>query len=521
MKILLYNWMNYDDPQKRGGGVRVYQANLVAELNNIPGIIVYTLSSGVSYDLFSRRAYIRKRHGAGSLHSYEIVNSPVAAPAHAAFTSLDIYLNDTSLRQIVKEFLDIHGPFDTIQFDNLEGLTAGVLSLKDQFPKTCFIYYMHNYNLVCPQVNLWFSEYKTCENYNEGKRCSVCLPTPITMQEVKLAHAISTFLQSVGIGPDSFIFRMIYRKLALARRVKRKSRSFVGRFRRKEAMVPGPTLDTTTSRLPGNLVFSSNSSGSIYKQYRESNVWSMNNNFDHVLAVSSRVRELAIQFGIARQKISVAYIGTSFAKKLKPVRVRESDYLQIAYLGYEKSDKGFYHFIDTLEAIPRATAQKISVLIAVKLQSTDILNRLKRLSVEFHDFEIVDGYDHNGLGQLLANVDLGIIPVLWEDALPQVAIEFVAHGVPVLSSDLGGTKELCGTNSKFVYRHGNARDLISKLQFFMYNRSALQTFSYHGLTLMDMEQHVKLMLDRFYILRSELPISVQNIEIRSAHIAEG
>jgi len=502
--------MNYDDAQKRGGGVRVYQENLVAELSKIPGMIIYTLSSGVRYDLFGRRVYIAKRRGTSAVHSYEVVNSPIVAPAHAAFDSLYTYLYDKTLQPVIKDFLNAHGPFDVFQFDNLEGLTAGILALKDQFPKTCFIYYLHNYNLVCPQVNLWFSESETCDNYNEGKRCSVCIPQPIAMREVRLAHSIASFLQSIRITPHSFAFRMVYRQLAFSRRVTQKLRSFSIKVRRNIQIVRSSAIDPNNSKKPKNLIYSSELSGSIYKQYREQNVSILNGKFDHVLAVSNRVRELAIQFGITEQKISVAYIGSAFATQAIPIRVRKSDHLTIAYLGYEKRDKGFYHFVDALEAIPRLTAKNISVLIAAKLQSPEILNRLTRLAVEFRNFEIVDGYDHHGLGQMLAGVDLGIVPVLWEDALPQVAIEFVAHGVPVLSSDLGGTKELCGSNSRFFYRHGNVDELITKIEYFLHNRSSLYSFNDNGTVLIDMERHVRFMLEHFYTLRSHRTTIVDN-----------
>lgn len=498
MKILLYNWMNYDDAQKRGGGVRLYQENLVAELQKIPGIIVYTLSSGINYDLFGRRVRIIKRHVAEQVRSYEVVNSPIVAPAHAASDSLDIFLDDKSLQSVIREFLHTHGPFDVVQFDNLEGLTAGVLELKDHFPETRFIYYLHNYNAFCPQVNLWFSERVSCDNYNEGIRCSFCIPDPASSSEVRMAHAISNFLRSIGISPDSFTFRMVYRQLAFSRRIHRRLRSALGRFRRLANRVSRSFVTPRPTTISNDLIYTTAKKGVIYKQYRTINVSNLNTKFDHVLAVSNRVRELAIEFGIHEDKVSVAYIGSRFADKMKSIRVRESRQLKIAYLGYEKSDKGFYHFVETLEAMPRSTAQRISVLIAVKLQSADTLHRLKRASLEFGSFEIVDGYDHDSLGKLLEDVDLGIIPVLWEDALPQVAIEFVTHGVPVLCSDLGGTKELSGSNSIFVYRHGNTRELIGRLEYFIRNRAALARYSDFALTISGMEQHVRMLLRRYY-----------------------
>ena len=498
MKVLLYNWVTHDDAEGRGGGVRIYHANLVRALARLPGVRVYTLSSGVSYDLLRRRVYIRERPKRKGTTDYEVVNSPVAAPAHAAFYSLDVYLRDTTLKGIVKNFLDAHGPFDVIQFDNLEGLTAGVLELKELYPATRFIYYMHNYNLICPQVNLWYAESRACDDYNEGKRCAVCLPRVINMREVKIAYAVSCGLQRVGIKPGSFVFRALYRHASLTKRVLRVIRRLGGGSAPTQAVIRYPASQTRNARAETSVLFAASSAGEIYRQYRLRNVGNVNDRFDRVLAVSQRVKELAVGFGIAASRISVVHIGTAFAERQVPIRVTDKHHLKIAYLGYERRDKGFYHFLDALETLPRSAARKISLLIAAQLRSPKTLARIKHLAGEFHDVEIVDGYDHGSLERLLEDVDLGVVPVLWEDSLPQVAMEFVAHGVPVLSSDLGGAKELCAANKRFVYRNGNVHDLVNKLLFFLDNRSALGSYDGHQQELMDMDRHARLIMNDFY-----------------------
>lgn len=498
MKILLYNWVNFDDEERRGGGVRVYHQNLIEQLRKIPGIRIHTLSSGICYDLLQRRLYIRERPETEGVRSFEVVNSPITAPAQTVFSSTDVYLHDQSLKSLVQEFIEREGPFDVIQFDNLEGISAGVLELKEVFPETRFIYYMHNYNLVCPQVNLWFAESETCDDYNDGKRCSVCIPHPVHMKEVKIAHAISGLLKRLRIRHDSYLFRLAYRNLDITKALLRAARRVMDRIRPSDR-----ALRTAAPRPPVpnsgiSKIYSSATIGEAFKAYRERNLLNIRKHFDLALAVSNRVKTIAVGFGIPEQKVEVVYIGSRFAQRSVPIRVAGGDHLQLAYLGYERNDKGFYHFVEALEAMPRSAALRIGVLVAAKLRSREILDRLKRVSVKFKLFEIVDGYDHKALPELLKDVGLGIVPVLWEDNLPQVAIEFVAHGVPVLSSELGGAKELCGGNRRFVYRHGNVDDLIGKILFFLDNRSALRSYEDHRLQLVDMAKHVNIMLDRIY-----------------------
>jgi len=90
---------------------------------------------------------------------------------------------------------------------------------------------------------------------------------------------------------------------------------------------------------------------------------------------------------------------------------------------------------------------------------------------------------------LLRNKNLGIIPVLWEDNLPQVAIEMTAYGVPVLASDLGGASELCNSNL-FIFRGGDVKDCIDKITYFSDNPDKLDEYWKHYKKLTTMKQHM-------------------------------
>ena len=51
MKILFYNWVDYLDDEKRGGGVSVYQKNVIEALDASGEAECSFISSGISYDL--------------------------------------------------------------------------------------------------------------------------------------------------------------------------------------------------------------------------------------------------------------------------------------------------------------------------------------------------------------------------------------------------------------------------------------------------------------------------------------
>ena len=70
---------------------------------------------------------------------------------------------------------------------------------------------------------------------------------------------------------------------------------------------------------------------------------------------------------------------------------------------------------------------------------------------------------------------LAVIPVVWEDNLPQVSIEISSFGVPVLCSDLGGASELCDSDY-FKYVGGDIDDFHKKLSYIVKNRKVLNEY---------------------------------------------
>ncbi|MDE7223420.1 MAG: glycosyltransferase, partial [Acetatifactor sp.] len=110
-KILIYNWIPFDNPNKVGGGVTIYCRNLVEEiLRQRPDVCVYFLSSGWAYDISKEECYIRKTENifGERCRSFEIVNSPVPAPQDMLFQNPRAAFENQELKGVFKEFIDIH-----------------------------------------------------------------------------------------------------------------------------------------------------------------------------------------------------------------------------------------------------------------------------------------------------------------------------------------------------------------------------------------------------------------------------
>ena len=122
MRVLYYNWVDYEDAQKRGGGVTVYQRNLVDAATRAGDEVAF-LSSGIAYGLIRRKPRIRRVRGSRvGVRKYEIVNSPILSPGSLNFEG--DALAHPVMEELFADFLKREGPFDAIHFNNLEGIPA-------------------------------------------------------------------------------------------------------------------------------------------------------------------------------------------------------------------------------------------------------------------------------------------------------------------------------------------------------------------------------------------------------------
>lgn len=471
MKILYYNWIQFDKKNNEGGGVNVYQKNLIDYLIKNTNNEIYFLSSGIYYDILRKDAYIKKTENifGDKCKTFKIVNSTCSAPSKSMYYNIDTYINDDITYNLLKDFIKQYGEFDIIHFNNIEGLSGKCLEIKKDFPNTKIVYSIHNYFLFCPQINLFFNEQSNCIDYKNGEKCCQCLSNKLTRSTFINFYKIDGLCEKLHLENFSKKIKLFSKKI----------NKKISRNKNIKSNDTKPALGYTSK---------------TYSYYRKINIERINNYVDIVLAVSERVREISIRMGIKEDKIYTNYIGTEFSKNsINHLNAKiEEDYLTIAYMGYFDKIKGFDFLIEALESLPNELGKQIKFVCYAKIKDPseeEKVNRVRKLEGKLYSVEYHNGYNHKELANILSNVNLGVIPVVWEDNLPQIAIEYTAHGVPVLSSNLGGAHEL-STSEHFVFKANNKKDFILKLNEIIENKQLLNDYFDKSIKLTTMEEHI-------------------------------
>ncbi|OUP86197.1 hypothetical protein B5F07_02585 [Lachnoclostridium sp. An169] len=476
-KILLYNWLPFDNQWGWGGGVTVYCKNVIdIFLREYPNAQIYFLSSGFAYMATTTEISYRKIPNVfgDRVQQFEIVNSPVPADQRNIYNNPLIALENKDLKQVVKEFIEQFGEFTAIHFNNIEGLSLDVFDLKEEFPNTRFIFSIHNYVPMCV-TGSYYMRHKHCNCTPEhtGEDCFACVHT-----DIESKFAIKTYERGL-FGQD--------KKDCLSQNFWAKTLGF-------------DRLDQT--------VF-----GDEILKFAQTATAQINKNCDKILAVSKRVYDIAAAEGFDESKMIVSYIGTLVAKRqIGHSSAEVKDGLKVVFLGNDINyeEKGYPWLLETLEKLDEKYASQIDLLLTTRnAEHAEIYDKCKK----FRSVKVVQGYTHRDLGNLLSDCNLGLVPVLWEDNLPQIAIEMAAYGVPVLASSAGGASELC-SSELFKFESGNSEEFLSKLIHFLENPEDLNQYWEHHPGLVTMEHHLEELIQIY-----GLPLKPEAVKVESKDYA--
>ena len=469
LKVLYYNWT--DCQSSRGGGVTVYLRNLINALRGNRKICPVFISAGDVYSPFSFKPYIRplKSRVNSDCPAFELVNSPVPAPGTLLVHNLHNYLDqsDCTVLELLRKFIIEQGGFDVIHFHNLEGLPLNVLKIKEYFPGLKIIFSLHNYFPFCPQVQLFQNHNQCrCKSFRGGLECGRCRRKPLDPQW--FIEAMTLWFEPGSIRPQLLKPWLKFKSAHLAEKL----------------------LSIKAQRnLP-----------QTYKEFRRLNIAFINRYVDKILAVSQRVADLATGYGIRPDLLEVAYIGTDYAgiKPFAPAfKPEDSSCFTLAFLGYARAAKGFFFLLSALEQLPDEMSAQINLRFAARyIYDAVPPQRLQKLRQRFHRLEISDGYRRGELPKLLTDVDLGVVPVIWEDNLPQVAIEMAACGVAVLASDFGGASEL-SSSPYFRFRGNDTADFIAHLSYIFNHRDVLAEYHRMRRPLTTMSRHISQLAESY------------------------
>jgi glycosyltransferase involved in cell wall biosynthesis len=156
---------------------------------------------------------------------------------------------------------------------------------------------------------------------------------------------------------------------------------------------------------------------------------------DRLIAQSRRVEEIYRALGLENDSLRPLHLTLAHLERIRPRPPRERTRLTFATPGgFIGPSKGSGLMLETLERLHAAGHAGEFRLRALGPVHTSVEPRLD----SFPELEVGGEYDRWELDRLLEDVDVGIMPSVWEEAYGYAGLELLAKGIPVVANRIGG-----------------------------------------------------------------------------------
>lgn len=171
-------------------------------------------------------------------------------------------------------------------------------------------------------------------------------------------------------------------------------------------------------------------------------------NSDALVANSNELKRFAEDF-YHKKPISVIHNGVDVEQFERTVKTELESETRILFVSRLIERKGLQHIIPMLKNIQSLVSSPINLIIVGDGPYREILEDL----VEQYDVkdivQFVGGKEKNELGEYYRNADVFILPSRME-GMPNVVLEAMASGLPIIMTPCGGSEELVKENGYVV-----------------------------------------------------------------------
>ena len=158
---------------------------------------------------------------------------------------------------------------------------------------------------------------------------------------------------------------------------------------------------------------------------------------DKKIAISNSIREKLEGIGLRDAVVMPNGVDLSLFRNSK--ENNNFNEAAIGYIGSLSYNKGLQNILNEIKSI-LAKHKKCNMLIVGK---GELKEMLAQELVDFGDRVSFRGsVSYNDIAKLYNEIDIVIIPSIWQEPFSRVAIEAMAAGKPIIASNVGGLKDL-------------------------------------------------------------------------------
>lgn len=195
---------------------------------------------------------------------------------------------------------------------------------------------------------------------------------------------------------------------------------------------------------------------------------------DIVITPSSHLREIFYRSGITRE-IQVIQSGHDLSWLDRNITKTSSDRVRFGYIGQFIFTKGVHVLLEAFGKQDWQGKAELHLFGKTDIEpdywhKLQLMENRNKESIFFHR-----SFSHNKLGEIMAGIDVLVVPSLWHENNPRVIQEAFASRTPVIASNVGGIAEYVqhGVNG-YLYQRDNINELSAQFQRIIENPAQIQ-----------------------------------------------
>lgn len=187
------------------------------------------------------------------------------------------------------------------------------------------------------------------------------------------------------------------------------------------------------------------------------------NKLNGLIVPTSFMRELLIHHGVSPQLIIQSSFGIDYPRDERGARRSiPRQPLRIGFIGTPALHKGCHVLIEAFKALPSGRA--VLKIYGNMEPSSDYSSALKRMAENSDAIEFCGTFPNSKIGEVLAGLDVLVVPSLWFENTPLVVYSAQAADCPVVASNTIGISEVIRDDvNGLLFDPGNATALAKKL----------------------------------------------------------
>jgi glycosyltransferase involved in cell wall biosynthesis len=326
----------------------------------------------------------------------EVVNSPLYDHGRQPELELDEPHTEGLFERAIQEMSP-----DVVHFHELAGLPSSLLDVARR-AGTRSAMTLADYFPLCSTFKLLDAQGDVCLRREIGADC-----------------VAST---AADPRPPGLLYQATVRHELITRRVLRR---LPYRLTRRLALSAGSRIKSPPAADP-----------QAFQKRREVNVERLNR-VDRLIAMSDRVAEIYSLLGVDRSKMSTIHLTLTRIERLRPRQKKGNGPVAFATVaGLSSQAKGSQVLVEATRLLSDSVPAGSFRLIALGPIDSAVAAEVEEM--EAIEVGATGPFSDDGLDAALDEVDVGIVPSIWEEAYGFVGPEFLAKGIPVIANAIGG-----------------------------------------------------------------------------------